>query len=443
LKLAPKISKFLQRLHLLLYLSFSLSITMHRSRRIASFGGHRGGSGKRKFHKSGNGGSYSYPKSFSNARSLSSATRSQLGDDISIFIKKAGEISPIENYSARYQFADFNLVPNLETNITNKGYSELTPVQDQAIKPILEGRDLIGLANTGTGKTAAFLIPLIDKIYKNRSQRALIITPTRELAGQINEELHTLSRGMNIYSSLVIGGANIHRQIGDIRRLPNVVIGTPGRLKDLIERKVLHLADFRNFVLDEVDHMVDIGFIHDVRYFISLLPKERQSLFFSATIPPNVHGVLQDFVTNPVTISVKEQNIPENIDQDVVKVNGGNKVDKLHDLLNQEGFDKVLIFGRTKHGIEKLDRLLTTRGFKVGSIHGNRRQSQRQRILKSFKTDEISILLATDVASRGLDIDNVSHVINYDLPQTYDDYVHRIGRTGRLNKRGAALTFVD
>lgn len=416
---------------------------MHRSRRSASFGGHRRGFGKQKFGKSGNGSSYRYPKSFSYARRFSNPQKSQLGDDISIFIKKAKDTSSSQNYPAKHRFADFNLVRNLETNISNQSYQEPTPIQDQAIKPILEGRDLIGLANTGTGKTAAFLIPLIDKIYRNRNQRALIVTPTRELAGQINEELHTLSKDMNIYSSLVIGGANIHRQISDNRRKPNVVIGTPGRLKDLIQRKHLHLEDFRTIVLDEVDLMVDIGFIHDVKYFISLLPRVRQSLFFSATIPPKVREVLKDFVTNPVTVSVKEQNIPESIAQDVVKVNGGNKVDILHDILNQDGFNKVLIFGRTKHGIEKLDRLLTTRGFKVGSIHGNRRQSQRQRILKSFKTDGISILLATDVASRGLDIDNVSHVINYDIPQTYDDYVHRIGRTGRLNKKGTALTFVE
>ena len=248
---------------------------------------------------------------------------------------------------------------------------------------------------------------------------------------------------MNIYSSLVIGGANIHRQIGDLRRHPSVVIGTPGRLKDLIERRHLHLEDFGIFVLDEVDLMVDIGFIRDIKYFVSLLPKKRQSLFFSATISPKVREILKDFVRDPVTVSVKAQNTPDTIDQDVVKVNGVNKVDKLHDLLNQDELEKVLIFGRTKYGIEKLDRLLTARGFKVGSIHGNKSQSQRQKMLKKFKTDDIKILLATDVASRGLDIDNVSHVINYDLPENYDDYVHRIGRTGRANKAGKALTFVE
>src|SRR3989344_2843867 len=368
---------------------------------------------------------------------------SQLGKDPSIFIKKAEVTTAEANFTPHHSFSGFNINEILKNNVKNRGYNQPTPIQDQAIVLILEGRDLIGLANTGTGKTAAFLIPLINKISNDRSQRVIIVTPTRELSGQINEELHILSRGMNIYSSLVIGGANIHRQISDIRRRPSVVIGTPGRLKDLIERRVLHLADFGTFVLDEVDLMVDIGFIHDVKYFISLLPTKRQSLFFSATIPSKVREILQAFVNNPVTVSVQQQNIPENIDQDVVRINGGNKIDKLHDLLIQDEFEKVLIFGRTKHGIEKLDRLLTTRGFKVGSIHGNRRQSQRQRILKSFKSDQIKILLATDVASRGLDIDNVSHVINYDLPETYEDYIHRIGRTGRANKKGIALTFVE
>lgn len=399
--------------------------------------------GSRKFKKRSNGGSYSYPKSFAHARRFSAASKSALGDDISVFIKKAKQSSEAEDFTPHNSFADFDIHPALKQNISAKGYTLLTPIQDKAIQPLLDGRDLIGVANTGTGKTAAFLIPLINKIYANRSERMIILTPTRELAGQINEELHILSRGMNIYSALVIGGANIHRQIADIRRRPSAIIGTPGRIKDLIERRVLHLGDFHTFVIDEVDRMVDIGFIREIEYFVSLLPARRQSLFFSATIPAKARQILDSFVSDPVSVSVKRQDTPENIDQDIVKVNGGNKLDKLHDLLIQDEFEKVLIFGRTKFGIEKLDRLLTERGFKVGSIHGNRRQSQRQKILKKFKQDEIKILLATDVASRGLDIDNVSHVINYDLPQSYDDYVHRIGRTGRANKAGKALTFVD
>ena len=416
---------------------------MNRQRRGASFGNRSHGFGQRKFNKSKNGGSYSYPKSFANVKRFNKGPSTKLGGDISIFIKKATVVSEGAGYTPHNNFTDFDIVGPLKQNIVQKGYTHPTPIQDQSIAAILSGRDLIGLANTGTGKTAAFLIPMIDKVFRNRGQRSLIITPTRELAGQINEELHILGKGMGIYSSIVIGGANIHRQIADLKRRPGFVIGTPGRLRDLIERGKLHLEDFSIFVLDEVDLMVDIGFIRDVKYFISLLPRKRQSLFFSATIPTKVQELLQSFVHDAVTVSVKQHNTPETIDQDVVRVNGGNKVDKLHDILNQREVEKALIFGRTKHGIEKLDMLLTTRGFKVGSIHGNKRQSQRQRILKKFKQDEIKILLATDVASRGLDIDNVSHVINYDLPETYDDYVHRIGRTGRANKAGKALTFID
>ena len=360
-----------------------------------------------------------------------------------MFIKKA--VPTVPNQAAEVSlFEDFNIAQDLKINIKNHGYNRPTPIQSQAIKPILEGRDVIGLASTGTGKTAAFLIPLINKLLINRYQKALIIVPTRELAVQINEEFRDFSAGLHMYSALLIGGANMHRQISDLRRGAQIVIATPGRLKDLIERRTIYLQDFANIVLDEVDLMVDIGFIQDVKYFISLMPKVRQSLFFSATIPSKVQGILQAFVTNPLTISVKKQDTSENVDQDIVRViNPAKKMDQLHDLLIQDGFDKVLIFLRTKHGVDRLHRELEYRGFKIGVIHGNKSQGQRQRALQSFKQDEFQILLATDVASRGLDIDNVTHVINYDLPQTYDDYIHRIGRTGRIGKSGTALTFVN
>ncbi|MDP3955365.1 MAG: DEAD/DEAH box helicase [bacterium] len=369
--------------------------------------------------------------------------RSKLEGNINLFIKKAADVLPSESFVPQNSFAGFQISEALKQSIRNRGYTQPTPIQDKAIVPILEGRDLIGLANTGTGKTAAFLIPLIDKILKNRNQKVLIMAPTRELATQINDELRSFSREMRIYSALIIGGASMNRQIQDLRRNPNFVIATPGRLKDLLSRKILILNNFSTFVLDEVDLMVDIGFLQDVKYFISLLPQNRQSLFFSATIGPKVHEVLQSFVRNPITVSVKVQDTAENIDQDVIRiVNQEKKVEQLHDLLIKESFEKVLVFGRTKHGIEKLNKQLTLRGFKVGAIHGNKTQGHRQRTLDSFKRSEIRILLATDVAARGLDIPNVSHVINYDLPETYDDYVHRIGRTGRINKKGTALTFV-
>lgn len=376
-----------------------------------------------------------------------------LNQDINIFIKKA-EDQIIQEETPQGTFKDFDLSTPLRANIENKGYITPTPIQAESIPAILEGRDLVGSANTGTGKTAAFLIPIINQIFKDRNKqsmpsadakgkRALIIAPTRELAAQINQEFREFSYGMQLYSTIVIGGANMHRQISELRRNPHLVIGTPGRLKDLIEQRALNLKDFSIFVLDEVDLMVDIGFINDVKYFMQFLPRVRQSLFFSATISSKISGILQAFVTDPVRVSVSQQSPAENVDQDVVKViNSAKKIDQLHDLLIQDGFDKVLIFGETKHGIEKLHRELESRGFKTGSIHGNKNQSQRQRVLRSFKEDQIQILLATDVASRGLDIPDVSHVINYDLPQTYEDYIHRIGRTGRAGKTGVALTFV-
>lgn len=384
-----------------------------------------------------------YYRRQNNNRSSFNRRPKSLPNNPSLFIKKATGIESLE-YKPQNSFDDFKLAPILKSNIAYKGYTTPTPIQDQAIGPILEGKDLTGIAATGTGKTAAFLIPLIQKMYATRDQRVLIIVPTRELALQIQEEFKSFAWDMKLYSTLIIGGANMNRQVHEMRRNPHVVIATPGRLRDLIERKVIFLEDYSNIVLDEVDLMVDIGFIQDVKYFISLMPRERQSLFFSATISPKIQGILQAFVNNPITISVKTQDTSENVEQDVVRVlNPAKKIDQLHDLLIKDGFDKVLVFGRTKHGIEKLNKELEYRGFKTGALHGNKKMGQRKRVLESFKRSEIQVLLATDVASRGLDIENVTHVINYDLPETYEDYIHRIGRTGRADKKGTALTFVE
>lgn len=347
-------------------------------------------------------------------------------------------------YKPIHTFADFGLSDALMANITAKQYLIPTPIQDQAIPAIREGKDLIGTAQTGTGKTAAFLIPLIEKVLQDKAQRVLIIAPTRELAFQIHKEMREFSRGLGIRSAMLIGGANEWRQKSDMRLDPHFVVATPGRLKDFIQTKVVRMSAFRNVVLDEVDQMVDIGFINDIKFFISLLPPERQSLFFSATISGKVNDILKDFVKNPVTVSIKANKIVETIRQDVIYVQDRNKkVDMLHDLLNSEGFDKVLIFGRTKWGVQKLSDELDRRGFRTGAIHGNKRQNQRQYVLTQFMRSEIQVLLATDVASRGLDIPDVSHVINYDLPESIEAYTHRIGRTGRANKQGIALTFLE
>lgn len=343
-----------------------------------------------------------------------------------------------------HAFTDFPLSPQLQENIKAKGYVIPTPIQDQTIPSILQGRDIIGTAQTGTGKTAAFLIPLLQKVIQDHAQRVLVVAPTRELAYQIHKELRDFARGIPIRSALLIGGTGEWRQQQDLHRDPHFVIATPGRLKDFIETRHIRLSGFRNVVLDEADRMVDIGFINDIKYFISLVPKERQSLFFSATISGRVGEVLTDFVNNPVRVSVGSQEAVGTIVQDVIRVaNNQTKVGVLHDLLKQKEFDKVLVFGRTKHGVQRLSDELEKRGVRAGAIHGNKRQNQRQYVLNQFARSEIQILLATDVASRGLDIPNVSHVINWDLPETMDDYTHRIGRTGRANKQGIALTFID
>ena len=347
-------------------------------------------------------------------------------------------------YVPKHKFEDFAVSFEIKKNIVHKLYTTPTPIQDQAIPAILAGNDIIGIANTGTGKTAAFLVPLVEKVFKNRAEKVLIVTPTRELAAQINDELRDFAQGLGIYAALCIGGTSMGRQRSELSKNPNFVIGTPGRIKDLIGQNCLDLSRFASVVLDEVDRMVDIGFIRDIKYLISLLPKNRQSLFFSATISGKVKEIIQTFVVNPVTISVKDRDTVENIKQEIVKVERSeHKVDKLHDLLIQDGFDKVLIFGRTKWGIQKLTKELTGRGFNAGAIHGNKNQNQRQKTLELFRRNQIRILLATDVASRGLDIEDISHVINYDMPASYDDYIHRIGRTGRANKRGIALTFFE
>lgn len=392
--------------------------------------------GNRRFSRSG-GRSFRGRGGFGGARRIKSF-------DPSSVINTIQASAETQEYEIIHEFSDFPINQILRKNILEKGYLIPTPIQDQAILPLLEGRDLIGIANTGTGKTAAFLIPLIEKVLKNKEERVLIIAPTRELAMQIRDEFVSFSKGLNLYSALCIGGANIRRQIQELRSYPNFVIGTPGRLQDLIRSRNLNLSYFGSIVLDEADHMVDIGFIADIRYIISLLPKVRQSLFFSATIDGKVREILNSFVQNAVLVSVKTGDTAENVQQDTIKViSGESKVEQLHELLIRKEFEKVLLFGRTKHGVQKLSDELVRRGFRADAIHGNKKQGQRTRILEKFKRNEIQILLATDVASRGLDIPNVSHVINYDLPESYDAYIHRIGRTGRADKKGIALTFVN
>lgn len=380
-------------------------------------------------------------------RTVASKFRSRPGQgqfrDVSKFIKRATPVSEVKPYTAVNSFSDFCIDERLKKNILKAGYREPTAIQDQIIPHVLAGRDVVGVANTGTGKTAAFVVPLLDKVVKDKKQRILIVAPTRELAIQINQELIRFAFSLNIFSVCTVGGMPIFRQINDLRRNHNFVIGTPGRIKDLIDRGCLRLNNFQTVVLDESDRMLDMGFINDMRFLMSAMPENRQTLFFSATISNDIKRLISEFLQDPISISVKTGDTPQGVDQNVVYVKNSVKIDLLHDLLIQPEFNKVLIFGRTKIGVEKLSGLLSVRGFKVGSIHGNKNHGQRQRALKLFKESSINVLVATDVAARGLDIPNVSHVINYELPATYDDYVHRIGRTGRGDKTGKALTFID
>jgi len=364
--------------------------------------------------------------------------------DVNKFINKAVITETIEKFVPEHKFSDFNIDARLKATITKKGYVDPTPIQDRSIPHILQGRDIVGIANTGTGKTAAFLVPLISKVIQNPKEKVIIIVPTRELAIQIQEELRGLTLGMSIFSVCCVGGASIVNQLRELRHFNNFVIGTPGRLKDLEKRRAIGFAEFRTVVLDEADRMLDMGFINDMRYVMSLMPRDRHTLFFSATMSREIEALIQEFLKDPVSISVKTGDTSKNVDQDIVRVSvGNNKLDVLHDLLNQSEMSKVIIFGRTKHGVEKLSNMLIDRGFKADSIHGDKNHSRRQRALKAFKENGVQILVATDVAARGLDIPNVSHVINYDIPETYEDYVHRIGRTGRAGKVGKALTFVE
>jgi ATP-dependent RNA helicase RhlE len=364
--------------------------------------------------------------------------------DISSFINKSvADTRPVEIYVPEHTFADFGLVPVLASSIAQRGYTQPTPIQDKIIPHVLEGKDVVGLSNTGTGKTAAFLIPLLQKVILNPQEQVLVVTPTRELALQIEQELKSFTARMRVYSVVCVGGEHIGIQTRKLRYKSNVIIGTPGRLIDLVKRGTLVVRDVHTVVLDEADRMLDMGFIEDIRFLMGQVSENRQSLCFSATMSKTIEALVHDFLKHPVMVSVKTKETPESIEQDVVRVGGAQKIDVLCDLLGEKEFQKVLVFGRTKRGVENLSRMLGRRGVRVESIHSDKTQGQRQRALQSFKQNRVQALIATDVAARGLDIDSVSHVINYEVPETYEDYVHRIGRTGRGAQRGKALTFVD
>lgn len=347
-----------------------------------------------------------------------------------------------EVYAPKHTFNTFGLHPRLARVVESLGITTPSPIQDQVIPEIMQGHDVIGLAETGTGKTAAFLLPVLNKTFEEDFRQTLILAPTRELAIQIEDELKKLSKGFRIFSTVCVGGMNIRPQIKNLKRRNHFIIGTPGRVLDLINRGDFKPAKVTTVVLDEADRMLDMGFIHDMKKILSHTPDNRETLFFSATMNADAEKIVHDFLNNPVRISVKKKDVTNSIEQDVVTHGHSNKFETLVELLGGDEFKRIIVFGSMKHSVEKLARQLSKEGIKSESIHGNKSHGQRQRSLRDFKAGQAKVLVATDVAARGIHVDDVSHVINYDLPQTFEDYVHRIGRTGRGTKRGKALTFV-
>ena len=349
-----------------------------------------------------------------------------------------------EVFLPNHKFSDFGLHEIIEKNLAYKGLDMPTPIQDQAIPMALSGKDVVGIANTGTGKTIAFALPVLHRLINDRNAHAIVMAPTRELAQQIEDEVRIFSRGSNVNTAVLIGGTSMGPQLNQLRRRPQLVIGTPGRIKDHMERRSLDVRNFNIVVLDEVDRMLDMGFVNDMKLILGKLLPNRQSFFFSATMSPTVEALIKTFTSDAVTISVKTSQTSDNVEQAIVRYDGvSDKMKKLQSLLKTEGMTKALVFGETKRGVERLHKQLEESGFRADSIHGGRSQGQRQRALDKFKRSDVKILVATDVAARGIDVKDISHVVNYTTPQTYDDYSHRVGRAGRAGRKGYAFTFIE
>ena len=364
--------------------------------------------------------------------------------DPSLLVKEA--IQTEENiYRSDRLIRDLPISMKLKQCLDKKGYKRPTEIQDRTIENLLDGKDLLGIAQTGTGKTGAYLIPIIEQLLHNRvNPYALVVVPTRELATQVEEEFRSMTKGLGLYSACFIGGTNINRDLQALRRQSHVVIATPGRLLDLTNRRAINLGRFETLVLDEFDRMLDMGFVRDVKRIIEGMRRRNQTMLFSATLDKTQQSLISSILRNPVTVKVSSGDRPvESIDQDIIRLKPGEeKFDVLFNLLSDQDFSKVLLFEETKHRVKRLCLQLNKVGIKADQIHGDKSQNARQNALNAFKQGRVRVLVATDVASRGLDISDVSHVINYQVPQTHDSYIHRIGRTGRAGKIGKALTFV-
>ena len=330
------------------------------------------------------------------------------------------------------------------------GYETPTPIQAQAIPYVLEGRDVLGVAQTGTGKTAAFSLPMLHRLGKRnldegrRPIRGLVLSPTRELSAQIRESIRDYTPHMNIRHTVIFGGVKQGKQVAALKRGVDIVVATPGRLLDLIDQGFINLRHLEYFVLDEADTMLDMGFIHDIRKVIKLLPSQRQSLFFSATMPQNIQELADTILIDPITVEVERRSsAAETVDQRVYFVRQAEKKHLLVDVLTQPDVSSALVFTRTKYGADKLVRHLRKQGVRAEAIHGNKSQPQREKAMKAFKRGDLGVLVATDIAARGIDVDELSHVVNFEIPNIPETYVHRIGRTGRAGAQGIAISFCN
>ncbi|MBE8848637.1 DEAD/DEAH box helicase [Enterococcus durans] len=342
------------------------------------------------------------------------------------------------------KFKELELSPELLKSVERAGFEEATPIQSETIPLALSGKDVIGQAQTGTGKTAAFGLPMLEKIDTNRNElQGLVISPTRELAIQTQEELYRLGRDKRVRVQAVYGGADIGRQIRGLKDRPHIVVGTPGRMLDHINRHTLKLGTVETLVLDEADEMLNMGFLEDIESIISRVPDQRQTLLFSATMPPAIKNIGVKFMKDPVHVKIKTKEMTADlIDQYYVRAKEYEKFDIMTRLFDVQSPELTIVFGRTKRRVDELARGLEARGYRAEGIHGDLSQQKRMSVLRSFKSGHLDILVATDVAARGLDISGVTHVYNYDIPQDPESYVHRIGRTGRAGKGGMSVTFV-
>lgn len=342
-------------------------------------------------------------------------------------------------------FAELQLCAPLQKAVDAAGYTSPTPIQEQAIPVVMAGRDVFGCAQTGTGKTAAFGLPILNRLFNEGpfrgGPRALILAPTRELAVQIDESIRTYSKGLKVRSVVLLGGVSIRPQIEQIRRGVDIVIATPGRLLDVVEHRALNLSHIHTFVLDEADRMLDMGFIPSIRQIVKLIPTQRQTLFFSATLPREIRDLANSLLTNPVHVAVTPENTTtEMVDQRLYYVERDRKRALLAHLLNDDLEGSVLVFTRTKRGADRVTKDLMKEGLKAASIHGDKSQTARQKALQDFKTGRTRVLVATDIAARGIDIAQLPYVVNFDVPEAAETYVHRIGRTGRAGRSGIAVT---